>query len=263
MPSFVSVLLIVLVVFAVFVVLGTLSIYKKTKGPRGIDALIEEIFGSVPEECEKKGSFDELRKKDPHFHEAHILVFVTSMFSQYQSAIRDRDWRALRIFMDEPLFRDHYRLIRNLLRKKIIIQMEMVEVPKVQLTSYTEDMTSEYLHMCFSVNMNNRLIDERSGHPMEGYIPSGRFACALVFKRALGTKSHHADNISLTCCPSCGKCLCVAADGICSVCHHDIRQLQRGWILHELSVSPESAEIAPVGEKDLTIGIEGRLFSHL
>ncbi len=255
MPSYLSVFLIVLAVFALFVVIGTLSIRRRLHSLGGLRSFFEENFGPYPQELIKREGLHRLLAKDPGFDESNMIVLVTSVISQYQWAIENRDWRALRIFMDEPLFWQNHRLICELIRKKEKIVIEQAMIPMVTIESFAERGGREYLKIQLNTNIRCRRIDERSGKQLAGgKLPSGSTIYHLTFSRPLGKKTHRRDEVSITRCPECNSTLSVRADGTCAFCRKEIGKLDRGWILSDLSESvkksmPVASETSMTEEK--------------
>lgn len=177
-----------------------------------------------------------IHEKDPSFSESKFIEWSNEVFITLQQAWTKKDWKIIRPFECESLFRQHQLQLQEYIDQKKVNIVSNICITSSSISSFTSDEQYDYLTVKMSVNMHDYIMDEETKKiierdPNETYYSNYE----LVYMRSIGvTTNASTSNMSTTNCPNCGAPTQITSAGECEYCHSVITTGQHDWVLCQL-----------------------------
>lgn len=178
-----------------------------------------------------------LNQHDPEFSSEKFIAWSSEVFITLQQAWTKKDWKAIRPFEAEPLFRQHQMQLQEYIDQKKTNIISNICITGSYLSNYEVNGDYEYLTVHMSVNMNDYIRDDESGNILERN-PNEKYYSDydLVYMRTLGVMTNaEKSNRSTTNCPNCGAPTQITSAGECEYCHSVITTGDHDWVLCQLN----------------------------
>jgi Uncharacterized protein conserved in bacteria len=180
---------------------------------------------------------DQIRQRDPNFSADKFIAFGKEVFVTLQNAWTARDWRKVRPFESDSLFKVHEQQLQEYINTGKINIIENICVNTAYLSEFYADQQFEYLTMYLNVRMIDYIIDEKSRNVLKG---NPKINCYMKYKmkfiRSINTMSHaDLDKLNVTNCPNCGAPTQITSSGECEYCNSVITTGNYNWVLTDLS----------------------------
>lgn len=180
-------------------------------------------------------NLEKLSQKDSGFSEGDFIAWTNDVFIQLQKAWTDKDWKRIRTFESDTLFKTHNSQLNNFIQKNQTNVVEEIAILNTKLEEYREDNANEYLSVIIQARYRDYLIDDLSRAVIKGdknkkYVMIYR----MNFMRTLGTKTKQTEGLDAKNCPNCGAPLSINESGICEYCGSEVSSGDYSWLLYQL-----------------------------
>ena len=223
----VIVIIIVVVLIALFVLGGR---KKRASGQTGrqsqpqVQDNTERINGAV-------------LQVDPKFSSEKFLAWAKEVFITLQQAWMDRDWKKVRPFEKEELYKQHEMQLNEYRKLGRINVIERININQAFLQKYERDADYEYLTVYLQVRMVDYIKDENTGKVLKGNPDRDCYMQYLyTFMRKFGVQTDPANsNRSTVACPHCGAPTQITSAGQCEYCGFIVTTGEYDWVLSDIT----------------------------
>lgn len=229
---FIFMILVVILLYAFRNKVNTTSYRRSsssTYSGNGYKAKVEDLMKG------DRLNLDKLSQKDPGFSEGDFIAWANNVFIQLQEAWTDKDWKRIRTFESDTLFKTHNSQLNNYIQKNQTNVVEEIAVLNTKLEEYREDNANEYLSVIIQARYRDYLVDDLSKAVIKGdknkkYVMIYR----MNFMRTLGTKTEQIKGLDAKNCPNCGAPLSINESGVCEYCGSEVSSGDYSWLLYQL-----------------------------
>ncbi|MDP4120266.1 MAG: Tim44-like domain-containing protein, partial [Bacillota bacterium] len=227
------------IVIAIIIVAIIVAInIKKAKNKGGSDG--GDDYGSpmtdfVSQETESD-ILKEVLAHDPNFSKEKFISWSKEVFISLQKAWTKKDWRIIRPFESESLFRLHSEQLQEYIDNKQTNHIENICVNAAQLYNHSTDNQYEYLSVYMDVRLIDYVKDDATNQVLRGSTSEPYYMhYELTFMRSLSCLTNEANGCkSTTNCPNCGAPTDITSAGECAYCHSVITTGEHDWVLNQL-----------------------------
>ena len=175
----------------------------------------------------------EIQRTDPNFSEEAFLAWTREVFITLNVAWTKQDWKMIRPFESEQLFREHSQQLDEYIRNGTVNYLERVAGKDSFINKVYRDQSYEYVEVKMLTNMIDYVKETATGKIIAGNTTHlWEMIHTLTFMRTIGTKtSEHPESLSVTNCPNCGAPTEITSAGECPYCKSIVTSGTFNWVL--------------------------------
>lgn len=179
---------------------------------------------------------EEIRRTDPNFSEEAFLAWANEVFITLNVAWTKQDWKMIRPFETEELFREHSMQLDEYIRNGTVNYLERVAVKDSFIDRFYCDQNYEYIVVKMRTNMIDYVKETETGRIVAGNTTQlWEMVHTLTFTRTAGAKTpEHPETLHVTNCPNCGAPTEITSAGECPYCQSVITSETFHWVLCKL-----------------------------
>lgn len=228
------------IIFAVIIVAVAIYLKNKKININNLNAnnLLEDfVSGASESNIDSQDIVRQIHEKDPNFSESKFIEWSNEVFITLQQAWTKKDWKLIRPFESESLFRQHQLQLQEYIDQNKVNIVSNICITSSSLSKFTNDGQYDYLTVKMSVNMHDYVMDENTEEVLERNPDETYYSeYELVYMRSTGvTTSTGSSNMSTTNCPNCGAPTQITSAGECEYCHSVITTGQHDWVMCQLN----------------------------
>ena len=184
----------------------------------------------------KRAGLAQLQADDPFFNADKFEAWANEVFMNLQRAWSTKDWKIIRPFESEELFREHSQQLQEYIDNGTTNIIGRVGIKQTEIIDYSRDEKCEYITAQLYVTHLDYIKDDNTGKIITGdQNKLWEMLYEMKFMRTLGTKTPEAGlgEMNITNCPNCGAPTEVTSAGECEYCHSVITTGAYNWVLVE------------------------------
>lgn len=238
-------------IFFIILAIVVYSVIKKKAKQEGksVSEVVEELkrgankaIGEL-EDAAKTGAsavnrpgLAQLKADDPFFNADKFEAWTNEVFMNLQRAWTTKDWKIIRPFESEELFREHSQQLQEYIDNGTTNVIGRVGIKQTEIADYSRDDKCEYLTVQLYVTHLDYIKEDATGKIITGdQNKLWEMMYTMKFMRTLGTKTPEAGigEMNITNCPNCGAPTEVTSAGECEYCRSVITTGAYNWVLIE------------------------------
>ena len=184
----------------------------------------------------KREGLAKLQAEDPFFNADKFEAWANEVFMNLQRAWSTKDWKIIRPFESEELFREHSQQLQEYIDNGTTNIIGRVGIKQTEIIDYSRDEKCEYITAQLYVTHLDYIKEDATGKIITGdQNKLWDMLYEMKFMRTLGTKTPEAGigEMNITNCPNCGAPTEVTSAGECEYCHSVITTGAYNWVLVE------------------------------
>lgn len=184
----------------------------------------------------KRAGLAQLHADDPFFNADKFEAWANEVFMNLQRAWSNKDWKIIRPFESEELFREHSQQLQEYVDNGTTNIIGRVGIKQTEIIDYSRDEKCEYITAQLYVTHLDYIKEDATGKIITGDQNTlWDMLYEMKFMRTLGTKTPEAGigEMNITNCPNCGAPTEVTSAGECEYCHSVITTGAYNWVLVE------------------------------
>lgn len=184
----------------------------------------------------KRAGLAQLQADDPFFNADKFEAWANEVFMNLQRAWSTKDWKIIRPFESEELFREHSQQLQEYIDNGTTNIIGRVGIKQTEIIDYSRDEKCEYITAQLYVTHLDYIKEDATGKIITGdQNKLWDMLYEMKFMRTLGTKTPEAGigEMNITNCPNCGAPTEVTSAGECEYCHSVITTGAYNWVLVE------------------------------
>ena len=184
----------------------------------------------------KRAGIAQLQADDPFFNADKFEAWANEVFMNLQRAWSTKDWKIIRPFESEELFREHSQQLQEYIDNGTTNIIGRVGIKQTEIIDYSRDDKCEYITAQLYVTHLDYIKEDATGRVITGdQNKLWDMLYEMKFMRTLGTKTPEAGigEMNITNCPNCGAPTEVTSAGECEYCHSVITTGAYNWVLVE------------------------------
>ena len=184
----------------------------------------------------KRAGLAQLQADDPFFNADKFEAWANEVFMNLQRAWSTKDWKIIRPFESEELFREHSQQLQEYIDNSTTNIIGRVGIKQTEIIDYSRDDKCEYITAQLYVTHLDYIKEDATGKIITGdQNKLWDMLYEMKFMRTLGTKTPEAGigEMNITNCPNCGAPTEVTSAGECEYCHSVITTGAYNWVLVE------------------------------
>lgn len=247
----------IIMIFVIIIIIAAIIffIYLRSKNPEMFKKIINEAATSVLSQNQSAPRIPDrtneinaaITKYDPNFSATKFISWTKEVFIAMQFAWTARDWKKIRSFENDRLFRQHEMQLQEYINNGTINVMERINVNQAYFYRYDRDKEYEYLTVFMATRMVDYIKDEKTGRVLKG---NPNIDChmnyLLTFMRKTGVMTDPAqEKNSVIACPHCGAPVQIDKDGKCQYCNFIVTTGEVNWVLSDLVSVKANTQVSP------------------
>ena len=224
---------VIVIVFIIIVIVSIYSGVKKGQAQTGQTTYVPPQPKPNPFIKPAVSPEAEIRRTDPNFSEEAFLAWANEVFITLNVAWTKQDWKMIRPFESEELFREHSMQLDEYIRNGTVNYLERVAVKDSFIDRYYVDQNKEYIVVKMRTNMIDYVKETETGRILAGSTTQlWEMVHTLTFMRTAGVQTvEHPETLHVTNCPNCGAPTEITSAGECPYCKSVITSGTFNWVL--------------------------------
>ena len=184
----------------------------------------------------KRAGLAQLQADDPNFNADKFEAWANEVFMNLQRAWSNKDWKIIRPFESEELFREHSQQLQEYVDNGTTNIIGRVGIKQTEIIDYSRDDKCEYLTVQIYATHLDYIKEDATGKIITGDQNTlWDMLYEMKFMRTIGTKTPDGGigEMNITNCPNCGAPTEVTSAGECEYCHSVITTGAYNWVLVE------------------------------
>ena len=233
------------VFFLIIAIVIYLFIKKKAKQEgKSVSEVVDEIKRGVNDATSQTGTtgtakragLAQLQADDPNFNADKFEAWANEVFMSLQRAWSTKDWKVIRPFESEELFKEHSQQLQEYIDNGTTNIIGRVGIKQTEISDYSRDDKCEYITVQLYVTHLDYIKEDATGKIITGDQNTlWEMMYTMKFMRTIGTKTPDGGigEMNITNCPNCGAPTEVTSAGECEYCHSVITTGAYNWVLVE------------------------------